>query len=142
VSVPDPLLIHASCVAVGGQGLLILGPSGSGKSSLALQLMALGATLVADDRVILDLDEGVLLARCPGTLSGLIEARGVGVLKAAPLSQAPVRLAVDLAVARGPRLPDRHAIVFLGQSVDLVKAPLEAHLPAALLQYLRAGRAD
>jgi HPr kinase/phosphorylase len=121
---------------------VILGPSGSGKSSLALQLIALGADLVADDRVVLDLDEGVLLARGPETTSGLIEARGVGLLRVAPLRRAPVRLAVELVAERGPRLPDRHEIVLLGQPVDLVKAPLEAHLPAALLLYLRAGRAE
>jgi HPr kinase/phosphorylase len=142
VSRPAPLLVHASCVAVGGQGLLIMGPSGSGKSSLALQLVSLGADLVADDRVWLTLDEGVLVARGPEATAGLIEARGVGLLRVAARGRVPVRLAVELVAERGQRLPDRHEIVFLGQTVDLVKAPPEAHLPAALLLYLRAGRVD
>lgn len=139
---PETLRIHASCVAVGGRGVLILGPSGRGKSSLALQLIALGAALVADDQVTLQREGDDLVARCPDRIAGLIEARGVGLLRAKPVPRAAVGLAVELTETRGPRLPGRHEIVFLGRPVDLVKAPLEAHLPAALLQYLRAGRAD
>ncbi|MEO1532556.1 MAG: serine kinase, partial [Pseudomonadota bacterium] len=55
-AVPDPL--HASAVALGERGLLILGPSGAGKTRLALELVALGAELVADDRVIVEAHEG------------------------------------------------------------------------------------
>ena len=54
--------IHAGAVGIGGRGLLILGPSGAGKSALALALMGLGARLVADDRVILRVEDGRLLA--------------------------------------------------------------------------------
>ena len=62
------LTLHATCVAVEGRGVLITGPSGSGKSSLALALMAHGARLVADDRVTLSLREGTLWATCPETI--------------------------------------------------------------------------
>ena len=135
-----PLLLHATCVAADGRGLLILGPSGSGKSALALQMMAHGARLVADDQVQLSLHNGALTARCPAALSGLIEARGLGVLRADPLPEAVVHLAVDLAQADVARLPEHHEIVFLGQRIDLVQPPPTAHLPAALLLYLRGGR--
>ena len=59
------LIMHASCVAVQGKGVLILGPSGAGKSSLALQLMALGADLVADDRTEISVQNGAAIARSP-----------------------------------------------------------------------------
>ena len=78
----SPVLLHASCVAISGRGVLIIGPSGSGKSALALQLMAFGASLVADDQTELTVQGGTLIARCPPTMSGLIEARGLGILRA------------------------------------------------------------
>ncbi len=140
MTAPPPLLLHATCVAVDGRGLLIMGPSGSGKSLLAIQMMALGARLVADDQVHLSLQNGVLTARCPAALSGLIEARGLGLLHAKPLPEAPVHLAVELGQSDPSRLPDHHGIVFLDQRIDLVRAAPSAHLPAALLLYLRGGR--
>ncbi|WP_331459605.1 HPr kinase/phosphorylase [Paracoccus liaowanqingii] len=70
--------LHATTVALEGRGLVILGPSGSGKSGLALELMAVGAVLVADDRTDLRLQQGRLIAQAPPALSGRIEARGWG----------------------------------------------------------------
>lgn len=137
----EAAVLHASCVAVDGRGLLILGPSGSGKSALALQLIGLGAGLVADDRVALVVRQGAALwASAPPALHGLIEARGVGLLRAGALAGAAVHLAVDLGQPVPPRLPEWHGIVLLGQRIDLVQGPLNAHLPAALLLYLREGR--
>ena len=138
---PAPLLLHASCVAAEGRGLLILGPSGAGKSGLALSLMALGARLVADDQVLLTRRDDALVATCPPALAGLIEARRVGLLRADPLPEATVHLAVDLGQTETERLPQHHSIVFLKKRIDLVRGPHCAHLPAALLQYLRGGRA-
>jgi HPr kinase/phosphorylase len=134
------LRLHASCVAAEGRGLLILGPSGAGKSSLALQMIALGASLVADDQVELSLEGGALVARGPARLAGLVEARSIGLLHSPPVASAPVRLAVDLGQPETSRLPERHEIVLLGRRIDLVKSALSAHLPAALLVYLRGGR--
>ena len=74
-------LFHASCVAWQGRGALILGRSGAGKSALALQLMALGADLVSDDRTELLAEADALTARAPATIQGLIEARGVGLMR-------------------------------------------------------------
>ena len=138
-----PLLtLHATCVSVEGRGLLITGPSGSGKSSLALSLMALGARLVADDRTILELRDGALWARCPPSLRGLIEARGLGLLNATPQDRTSVVLAVDLSVSETERLPPHRNVIYLGRTVDLVHAQQTPHFPAALLQYLREGRRE
>ena len=65
--------MHATTVALRGRGLLILGPSGSGKSTLALQLMAVGARLVADDRTDLTAQGDDVVASCPAALVGTIE---------------------------------------------------------------------
>ncbi len=135
-----PLTLHASCVAVQGRGLLILGASGAGKSGLALQLMALGAQLVADDRTIVTRDGDGLLATCPATISGLIEARGVGILNAAPLAQAPIELVADLDTAETDRLPPRRKITLLGHEVDLVLRSQNDHFASALYVYLVTGR--
>lgn len=144
MDVPAPeTVLHATCVAdAEGRGLLILGPSGSGKSGLALQLMALGARLVADDRTIVTDAGDHLAASCPAATRGLIEARGVGLLRAGVLREARVVLAVDLAMREADRLPPRRKIVFLGHEVDLVRGPVTAHFPAALMLYLSGGRQE
>ena len=67
--------LHATTIALDGAGLLILGPSGSGKSSLALQLMAAGAVLVADDRTDLCRQGDAIVASCPPALLGRIGGR-------------------------------------------------------------------
>lgn len=121
--------------------MLILGPSGAGKSSLALQLMALGASLVADDRVEVALIDDAPTARCPAPLRGLIEARGIGILRAQSLESTKVDLVVDLGQNETSRLPEPHDFVLLGRLISLVHGPVSAHFPAALLLYLREGRA-
>jgi HPr kinase/phosphorylase len=135
-------VIHATCVADGPErALLILGPSGSGKSALALQLIALGLTLVADDRT--ELSSGVAgpVARCPTPTRGLIEARGLGILNAPTLPEACVTLAIDLGQRETKRLPPHRSIVFCGHPVDLVLATDGPHLAPALILALRHGRA-
>lgn len=136
------LTLHATCVAVEGRGVLITGPSGSGKSSLALALMAHGARLVADDRVTLSLDGGALWATCPPAIRGMIEARGIGLLSADALDGAEVVVAVDLGQVEGERLPPRRNVTYLGRTVALVLGQDAPHFPAALLHYVRAGRKE
>jgi HPr kinase/phosphorylase len=133
--------LHATCVAVDGKGLLILGPSGSGKSSLALQMMGLGARLVADDRVELDRRGDSLFATCPASLRGLIEARGLGILRADPLPEAQVILIADLARPPDARMPPPASKLLHGCKIDLVGAAPNAHFSAALVQYLKRGSA-
>lgn len=134
--------IHASAVAVEGRGLLILGPSGAGKSSLALALMAQGAQLVADDRVLLEARGDQLIAVCPPPLAGRIEARGVGILSAAAAGPVPVAQVVDLGRAETMRLPPWRSITLLGIVLPLVLGPMGPHLAPALRQLLLAGRSD
>jgi HPr kinase/phosphorylase len=105
--------VHASAVLAGARAVLIRGPSGSGKSQLALDLIETARTgalpfarLVADDRVHLEAVNGRLLARPAAALAGLIEMRGVGLKRIAYEPSAVVGLVVDLAVAEAPRLPD------------------------------------
>ena len=138
-----PLILHAGAVAVQGRGLLILGPSGSGKSGLALQLMALGAALVSDDLTCLTAGaDGRVMLSAPPAGPGWIEARGLGLLHAAPSDPAPLALAVDMARPETERLPPRRETVFLGQTVPLLHRIDAPYFPAAILQYLRWGRAE
>ena len=73
--------IHATCISIDGIGLILRGPSGSGKSDLALRLMERSAQLISDDRVDLICEDGVLIGRAPDRLSGLLEVRGVGIIE-------------------------------------------------------------
>lgn len=132
--------LHATTVALSGRGLMILGPAGSGKSSLALELIAAGAMLVADDRTDLVRDGDGLVASCPEPLRGRIEARGLGILAAG--DHGPVRLAaaVDLGRSEDARLPQLRSHEVLGVALPLVLGPYRPHLYAALRQYLLAGR--
>lgn len=82
--------LHATTVAIEGRGLVILGPSGAGKSTLALELMATGAVLVADDRTDLARQGDALIASVPQALAGRIEARGIGILGAREYGPVPV----------------------------------------------------
>ena len=97
--------LHASCAAREGHGVLLLGPSGSGKSDLLLRLLDRGFDLVADDRV--DLVEGI--AAPPASLAGLLEVRGLGLFRLPHVSSAPVALAVELGAAERLPQPQRHA---------------------------------
>jgi HPr kinase/phosphorylase len=135
-----PEILHASCVAVQGRGLLILGPSGSGKSALALRLLTLGACLVADDRTEITRTGSDLVARCPAPITGLIEARGVGILRAPVVEGAQVVLVADLGQTEDQRLPPARRITLLGCELSLALRVQNDHFPDALMLYLRYGR--
>jgi HPr kinase/phosphorylase len=130
--------LHAGCVAIDGRGLLILGAAGSGKSALALDLIALGADLVADDRVLLARDGDRLSARPVPRLAGLIEARGIGLLRLPHRTQAAVVLALDLDRVEPLRLPVRRSMTLLGVELPLILRP-EPLRPSAILAALRHG---
>lgn len=132
--------IHATTVAINGRGLVILGPSGAGKSAVALQLMAVGALLVADDRTDLRLSADRLIAQAPQPLLGKIEARGVGILYATPSAPVPVTLVCDLGRVEEDRLPQSHHQEWLGIRVPLVSGPYRSHLYAALRQLMMGHR--
>lgn len=135
-----PLLLHASCVAVKGRGLLITGPSGAGKSALALQMMALGADLVADDQTMLVAREGRLIAQAPTAVAGLIEARFLGLLRAPHVECAEIALVIDLAQCEPDRLPPLRQITYAGVTCALAYSSSAPHLSHSLMCYLANGR--
>lgn len=131
-------IIHASCVAVNAAGLLIIGPSGSGKSAMALKLMALGASLVADDRTIVENNKGRVIASCPTTLSGLIEARGIGILPVqAVTTSVEICLVLDLNQTETRRMPPIRTTRIVDVDIKTITHIEADHLPAALLCYLK-----
>jgi HPr kinase/phosphorylase len=137
---PAALNLHASAVAVDGRGVLIVGASGSGKSGLALRMMALGALLVADDRVLVARRGPALVASAPAALRGLIEARGVGLLRADAADEAALALAVDLDAAPSARMPHPREIAYLDVEIELISGRGVPNLDATLVQLLRFGR--
>jgi serine kinase of HPr protein (carbohydrate metabolism regulator) len=140
----DTLLVHATAVAIGGRAVLLRGPSGSGKSDLALRLIDAGARLVADDRSELRRDGDALMIRAPATIAGLIEARGIGIVRVESLPTAPLSLIVDLVAAEAvERLPEPRCETILGLSIPLIAlAPFEASAPAKLRLALDALAGD
>lgn len=128
------MLIHASCVAVDGRGVLLCGPSGSGKSDLALRLIDGGARLVADDQVMLQAADGALIARPPPVLAGRIELRGVGIVAIDHVADTRVALVCDLVSPdRVARLPEPARRTFLGIAIPvLALSPFEASAAAKI----------
>ena len=139
MSVAQTEILHASAVAIGNRGLIITGPSGSGKSSLAIQLIALGAELVADDRVIAEAhSEGGLLISAPNTIVGQIEARGVGLLTL-PHRQSLAIAVVDLTQTTIERLPPNTRTRVAGIELPLIPKVERPDFAPMLLLYLKTG---
>ncbi|MBC6407987.1 MAG: HPr kinase/phosphatase C-terminal domain-containing protein [Rhodobacteraceae bacterium] len=134
------VILHATAVSVDDAALVIIGASGSGKSSLALDMMSLGARLVADDRVQLRRAGTEIIASAPDAIRGLIEARGLGILNAEPGAPCPVHAVLDLDQIETERLPPQRTIRLLGQTRPLLHNVDTPAFPAALQHYLRWGR--
>jgi serine kinase of HPr protein (carbohydrate metabolism regulator) len=128
------IMVHGTTVALEGEGVLLRGPSGSGKSDLALRLIDAGARLVADDQTELTRTVNGLTARSPATIAGKIEVRGVGILRVATVPSALVRLVVDLVPPdRVERLPEPKFCEYLQCSLPLLAlAPFEASTVAKI----------
>ncbi|MFZ5692074.1 MAG: HPr kinase/phosphorylase [Pseudomonadota bacterium] len=139
--------IHATALIAGHRGILIRGPSGSGKSSLALSLLqSMDGTfvrLVGDDRIHLEAAHGRLLMRPATALQGLIEIRGLGIVRMPFEPVAVAHLVVDLAASDGQRLPQAAALETSIESIALARLPVApgADARASLLALLRQ-RAD
>ena len=134
--------VHATCIALqaGGKrwrGVLLRGPSGAGKSDFALRLVDAGARLVADDQTALVRRGRSLIGSPPGTLAGLLEVRGIGIVKVGPsrlLAQVPIALLVDLLPPdRIERMPELARETLLDVDLPVVAlTPFEASAPAKL----------
>lgn len=133
--------LHASCVAISGRGILIRGRSGSGKSGLALDLLSLGAVLVSDDRTDITVEAGQLYAQAPDQIRGLIEARGLGILRAATAKRARVGLVVDLDTVETERYPPLRETELAGAVLPLLHNVEMSHFAAGIRQYVLGGRA-
>lgn len=125
-------LVHASCVAIDGDAVLLRGPSGIGKSDLALRLIDGGAVLVADDQVALSVETGRLIACAPAALAGLLEVRGIGIVPFDALDAAPVVLVIDLAPPEAvERMPEADYCELEGCSLRrMTLSALEPSAPA------------
>ena len=130
--------IHGTAVAINGAGVLLRGPSGSGKSDLALRLIDAGAVLVADDRVALSRDGAEVAAVAPEAIGGKLEVRGLGIVRL-PAVSAPLRLIVDLVESDDvERLPKARETVLLGVALPVLElAPFEASAPVKVRLALR-----
>ena len=134
------VLVHATCVALEGRGVLLRGVPGAGKSDLALRLIEGGAQLVADDQVALTRSGETLLAAPPARIAGLLEVRGIGIVSLDFVPQCPVHLVVDLAPPEAiERLPEAASVTLSGHLLRrAVLAPFEASTPAKVRLALAA----
>jgi HPr kinase/phosphorylase len=136
---PD-FLLHASCVAIDGQGVLLAGAPGAGKSEAALRLIDAGGKLVSDDQTALRIENDRLTAFPPPAIAGLIEVRHVGLLRMPYCPSAPVMLYVELVPdpAALKRLPEAEELFLLDQPVRRLSLPsYESAIPAKIRAALR-----
>jgi len=128
------LLAHATSVLVDGTGVLIRGPSGSGKSDLALRLIDGGARLISDDQTVLEARDGHLWASAPPSIAGKLEVRGLGIAVVPSIPSAALGLVVDLLPPdRIERMPEPSTAALLGVILPrLDLASFEASAPAKL----------
>lgn len=136
-------LIHATCVTIGGIGVMLRGPSGTGKSDLALRLIDRGAVLIGDDYVEATARDSALHVTVPERIAGLIEVRGVGILPFPYRAGATIGLVVELHVDPDAeeRLPEARQTVMAGVSLPIYRlnprpasAPIKVELLASRLK--------
>ncbi|MBT3883183.1 MAG: aldolase [Rhodospirillaceae bacterium] len=133
--------IPATAVAVNGMGVLLRGPSGSGKSDLALRLIDRGAQLIADDYVTAGETSGAVMLTPPATIAGMLELRGAGVAKFAYETNVPLALVVDLVRSEDvERMPEPEETTICGAPVPLMKlngfdasAPIKVEMTLAAI---------
>jgi|TARA_B110000438_G_C15651424_1_gene579722 serine kinase of HPr protein (carbohydrate metabolism regulator) len=126
--------VHATTLQLDGKGVMLCGPSSSGKSDLGLRLIENGALLVADDRTNLSLDQNMVLASSPAEISGKIEVRGVGIINLKVIEKVQLALVVDLIEAVVvQRMPSEEKIDLLGIKLPLIRLyAFEASAPAKI----------
>lgn len=132
--------LHATCVAFGDRAVLIRGPSDSGKSALALELIGIGAVLIADDLTPLRREGKKIIALAPPRLRGVIEARGVGLLHTPYRERAKLCLVVDMGRLECERLPHNHVSDLLGVAIETIYKVEAAHFAVAIKMLIAGGR--
>ena len=135
------MMVHGTCIAFDGHGVLLRGAAGSGKSDLALRAIVRGARLVADDQVVLARHGDGVIASAPASLHGLIEIRGLGIMRMDATAEARIALVADMTEPHAiERLPDRRHCDIDGVSIPwLALAPFEASAPVKLRLALTAA---
>jgi serine kinase of HPr protein (carbohydrate metabolism regulator) len=137
--------LHGTCLEIAGLGIFLRGASGAGKSDLALRLLEgstdLPAKLVADDRVLLTRDKNCLMATAPPVLRGLLEVRGIGLVRVPACTRVPLGLVVDLVqegeIERAPEFPKAQVIIKTVALPVLVLNPFEASAAAKIRMAVR-----
>ena len=137
-------VVHGTCVALGHRAALLRGPSGSGKSDLALRFLFLARrgpaaadppALVADDQVVLRRENDRILASAPEEIAGQMEVRGIGIVSLKRVPETSLVLVVDLVDANlVERLPEQNITTQVaGVELPLMRlAPFEASAPIKL----------
>jgi HPr kinase/phosphorylase len=138
----DGMTIQATCVAVDGAGVLLRGPSGSGKSDLALRLIDGGAALVSDDLVAIAVEAGRAVARLPDRAPpetrGRLEVRGIGLMPVPTVAAARLALVVELGGPRPVRLPEPETAEIAGIPLPLLRLDaFDASSPSRIRLVLR-----
>ena len=116
--------IYATCLELNHKGILLIGPSGSGKSDLALRLIKeKQAKLIADDRTDVELISGEVVATCPQTIQGLLEVRGIGIVKMPHKEQTKISLVIELTnnLEEIERLPQDETTTLLGVEIKKIR---------------------
>jgi HPr kinase/phosphorylase len=131
--------VHASAVAVAGRGLLITGAPGSGKTTLALEMIALGAMLVGDDRIRIAASGDRLTLSAPRAIAGLAEVRGFGIVRLDTAPPVPLTLIADLDRAEPERLPPARSQILAGIACRVFLCKGKPGLAAILTCLLRAA---
>lgn len=130
-----PSNVHGTAIVIGTTGLLILGPSGTGKSAAALQCLqearsyGLFSALVSDDQVLVSVAGGRLIARAPASIVGLAELRGAGIVTLDTVEAAILRRAIrPVSPPLDERLPpdDETVEILPGHALPLTRLPLVA----------------
>lgn len=137
------MIAHATTLMVDGAGLMITGASGTGKSGLAIAMIALGARLVSDDRTILSRpDDGPPLAAAPEAITGLVEAWGLGLIRVDQAGPTRLTAVLDMSVIERERMPPGRTTDILGFTLPLLYRVETPWFPAALVLWSRTARSS